>query len=80
MSNKKYVMCLDCGNVQVRTDIKDIITENYIMLSKSQLKCTRCTGQKNIVTNNIKGLDKKIETKAKEKTALDHRVLCLLRK
>lgn len=80
MSNRKYVMCLDCGNVQVRTDIKDIINGNYIMLSKSQLSCKRCTSKKSIVTNNIKGLDKKIESKPKEKTALDHRVLCLLRK
>ena len=52
--NKKYVICLECGNVQLRTDITDNIWSNYIILKK-KINCPICEkNTKQVATNNIK--------------------------
>ena len=59
--NKKHIICLRCGTVQVRTDIEDIINDQYIILDR-KMACPKCGRNTNfIATNNIQELRKHLE-------------------
>lgn len=59
--NKKNIICLRCGNVQIRTDIEEVITGSYITLDKKKM-CPKCRENTNfIATNNIQELRKQLE-------------------
>ena len=79
MNNKNYIMCLDCGNIQVRTDITIILENGYTLLRHSQIACSKCVGKNHIATHNIKALSKKLESKS-EPTSLEKKILYLAKK
>ena len=59
MENKNYVICLKCGNVQVRTNIiAELFNKQYAFLDKKQI-CPKCHRESQFVaTKNIKQLRK----------------------
>ena len=60
MKNKNYTICLNCGAVQIRTDIEKVIGDRYIVLDK-KVNCPKCnTNAKLVATKNIKILKKKL--------------------
>ena len=74
MSN--YTICLNCGNVQVRTDILNNISEKYILLDK-KIQCPRCNEiTKMVATKNIKILKKELSLNQQSK--MDTRILKLI--
>ena len=79
MGNRKYTLCLDCGKVQVRTDIIDIIKDHYVRITETDLICPGCIGKRHIATDDMKGLVKDLSSK-QNMTSLDKRVLFLARK
>ncbi|MBE6146720.1 MAG: hypothetical protein E7168_00130 [Firmicutes bacterium] len=79
MNNKNYIMCLDCGNIQVRTDILMDIEKTYKLMPKSPISCSRCIGRNHIVTHNMKSLIKGLENQ-EETTSLEKKILYLARK
>ena len=73
--NKKYLICLNCGNVQVRTDINKVIANKYVLLD-SKYNCSKCEANtKQVATNNIKILKKSI---ADSNNSLDNQIYSLL--
>lgn len=57
--NKKYTICLSCGQVQIRTDINKEIKNKYIVLNKKM--CPNCgLNTKQVATKNIKLLKKEL--------------------
>lgn len=75
---KKNIICLRCGNVQVRTDIEDTLTDRYIVLKKKNL-CPKCKISTNfIVTSNIQNLRKQLEENPNKE--LDSYILKLIKK
>lgn len=74
MSNKINVICLKCGQVQVRTDIITTISEKYI-LSKNII-CSNCAKKTtHVLTNNIKRLKKELKD---GNTSLDKQIYHLI--
>ena len=60
MKNKAYTICLNCGKVQIRTDIEKEIKDKYIVLDK-KINCPICSANTKVaVTNNIKILKKEL--------------------
>lgn len=58
---KISTICLRCGKVQVRTDIIENISDNYVIL-KEKIMCPRCKIKTNqVATNNVDNLRKKLE-------------------
>ena len=76
MNNKKYTICINCGAVQIRTDILKEIKDKYIVLDKKTI-CPKCKNNtKFVATNNIKILKKQlIDT---HKTNMDNHLLELI--
>lgn len=60
MPNKINIICLKCGQVQVRTDIISTFTEKYT-LSKN-ITCSNCAKKTiHVLTHNIKKLKKELK-------------------
>ena len=71
---KGNIICLACGNVQVRTDIIESLNDKYIILDKKKM-CPRCHREtKQIATKNVKTLVKKLDTS----NGQDKKVLSLI--
>lgn len=76
--NKKNVICLSCGKVQVRTDINIQIDKNYVFL-KGKHHCPTCdTFTSHIATKDIKSLRKKLNDNCLNKQ--DEKVLSLIKR
>ena len=72
--NKAYTFCLNCGKLQVRTDILENLNDTYIILDK-KIKCPKCSkSTKHAATKNIKTLSKKINKENKR----DRQILNLI--
>ena len=72
--NKCNVICLNCGNVQIRTDISETLENKYIVL-KRRIMCKCCDMEtKHIATKSVKTLSKKLDIN-KDK---DYEILCLI--
>lgn len=78
MNNKKYILCLNCGKVQVRTDILDKIDGNLYCFIKMKKPCMECQNKKMVATKDIKRLYKKLENK-KNKTEIEKQILLFSR-
>lgn len=58
--NKKNVICLNCGKVQIRTDLNIQTDKNYVFL-KAKYHCPNCdTFTSHIATKDIKSLRKRL--------------------
>ena len=74
MKDKKYLICLACGTVQVRTDIEKIMDNKYKLL-KNNYRCPYCNKEtSHVATNNIHILEKTLVPK----NNMDKRVLSLI--
>lgn len=74
--NKQNVICINCGKVQIRTDLNIQIDKNYVFL-KAKYHCPNCaTFTSHIVTKNVKVLRKKLVTSCKTKQ--DEKILNLI--
>lgn len=74
--NKIYIICLSCGNVQVRTDILEDLNDKYIILSKKKM-CPKCGREtKQVATRNIKTLSKKLD----ENNKRDKQIINLIKR
>ena len=55
--NKNYIICLKCGNAQVRTDIDEVLKDKEYTLIKRELLCPKCRiNTQFIATKSIKKL------------------------
>lgn len=70
--NKRNIICLKCGTVQVRTDITKKIDGKYVLDKNNCPKCQKTTTQ--VLTSNIKMLKKQLNP-TKD---LDKRILNLI--
>ena len=70
--NKRNIICLKCGTVQVRTDITKQIDGKYVLDKNNCPKCNKITSQ--VLTSNIKMLKKQLNP-TKD---LDKRILNLI--
>ena len=76
--NKINVICLRCGNVQIRTDVLEEINDKYITLNKA-IMCFRCNKKtSHIATQNVKDLRLKLEKN--HNSALDSYVIKLIKR
>ncbi len=76
--SKVNVICLRCGNVQVRTDISKKILNIY-EISEDQKICPKCKIKtEQILTNNIQNLRETLEENPSRK--LDSYILKLIRR
>lgn len=57
--NKRNIICLKCGTVQVRTDITKEIDGKYILDKNYCPKCDKNTSQ--VLTPNVKILKKQLK-------------------
>ena len=74
--NKTYIICLSCGNVQLRTDIEKIIGDKYIFLDKKMI-CPKCNDKtKVIATKNIAKLKTEL---VKDESRFSKKLLNLMR-
>ena len=73
--NKKYLICLNCGNVQTRTDIlNELVRNNYKFVKKQCPKCKIETQE--LVTENMSRLKTQLEN---DNTKFSNKVLRLIR-
>ena len=70
--NKRNIICLKCGTVQVRTDITKKIDGKYVLDKNNCPKCQKITSQ--VLTHNVKMLKKQLNP-TKD---LDKRILNLI--
>ena len=70
--NKRNIICLKCGTVQVRTDITKKIDGKYVLYKNNCPKCQKITSQ--VLTHNVKMLKKQLNP-TKD---LDKRILNLI--
>lgn len=57
---KSNIICINCGNVQIRTDINFQTDKNYVFL-KGKHKCPICTSfTSQVATKDVKILRKKL--------------------
>lgn len=72
--NKRNIICLKCGTVQVRTDITKQIDGKYVLDKNNCPKCNKITSQ--VLTSNVKILKKYLQNNATKD--LDKRILNLI--
>ena len=73
--NKKYLVCLKCGNVQKRTDILNELSHNNYKFIKKQ--CPKCKIEtQELVTENMSKLKTQLKN---DNTEFSNKVLKLIR-
>lgn len=74
--NKMYLICLNCGNVQVRTDINEQLNGKYTLI-RSKIICPKCCElTKQVETKNISVLKKKLSRNPR--TEMDNYISSLI--
>ena len=66
---------MKCSKVEVRTDINELITNNYKIIHVNN-KCKNCDSKNFIITKNINNLRNKID----ENNTKERHILKLIRK
>lgn len=75
---KQNIVCLNCGTVQVRTDLCISIDKNYIFL-KGKHRCPKCQNfTSHIATTDIDHLRKKLTEKCA--SVNDEKILKLIKR
>ena len=58
-----YRVCLNCGNIEVRTDIMESLNTNYKIIRS--ISCPYCSKNNYLITKNIKRLKTNLNTSNK---------------